>query len=144
MVAYEVINQLKDSEPDRKVEFIMQDKIIVYADSHLLRIVMENLIGNAWKFTSKKTKAYIEIRKQQQGKSTVYFVRDNGAGFNMEYIKKMFGSFQRLHPEHEFPGTGIGLAIVKRIINRHNGKIWAESEVGKGATFYFTIPENIK
>jgi len=105
----------------------------------MLGIVIENLIGNAWKFTEKKPLAKIEFGMKQHDGKTVYFVRDNGAGFNMEYAYRLFNPFQRLHSEDEFPGLGIGLATVQRIIQRHGGHIWADGEVDKGATFYFTL-----
>ncbi|MDP2722139.1 MAG: ATP-binding protein, partial [Bacteroidales bacterium] len=115
-------------------------------DNHLLRIVLENLIGNAWKFTSKHPTANVEFGVLQQDGMPVYFVRDDGAGFDMKYAQKLFGAFQRLHSTNEFPGTGVGLVTVQRIVHRLGGKVWAEGEVenlsaGKsgGATFYFTI-----
>ncbi len=139
-MAKEIANDLRNSDPDRNVEFVIQDEIIANADERLIQSVLENLIGNAWKFTSKCPTAHIEFVTQQQDEKPVYFVRDNGAGFNMKYADKLFGTFQRLHDYKEFPGTGIGLATVQRIIHRHGGKVWAEGEVKKGATFYFTIP----
>ncbi|PKP30197.1 MAG: hypothetical protein CVT99_14300 [Bacteroidetes bacterium HGW-Bacteroidetes-16] len=142
----EIANELHENQPERKVEFIVQQGIKVRGDEHLLRIVLVNMLGNAWKFTSKHLNARIEFGMLQQDGMPVYFVRDDGAGFDMNYAQKLFGPFQRLHTLNEFPGTGIGLAIVKRIIHRHKGKVWAEGEVenliaGKagGATFYFTI-----
>jgi light-regulated signal transduction histidine kinase (bacteriophytochrome) len=141
-IANEIAIDLQQLEEDRKVDFIIQENIIVNADKQLIQIVLENLIGNAWKFTSKQPKALIEVGKHQNKSKTVYFVRDNGAGFDMKYVEKLFGTFQRFHPENEFPGTGIGLATVKRIIHRHGGDVWAESEVEKGATFYFTLSYN--
>jgi light-regulated signal transduction histidine kinase (bacteriophytochrome) len=104
-----------------------------------MQVVLENLLGNAWKFTAKTPQARIELGAQAD-KTSTYFVRDNGAGFDMSYSNKLFGAFQRLHNEGEFPGTGIGLATVKRIIHRHNGEVWATGEVNHGATFYFTVP----
>jgi PAS domain S-box-containing protein len=135
----EITDDLQGIQPERKVEFIIQEGIKVRGDGRLLRIVLENLIGNAWKFTSKHPAAVIEFGMQQQNERPVYFIRDNGAGFNMEYAQKLFGAFQRLHAASEFPGTGVGLATVQRVIHRHGGKVWAEGEVEKGATFYFTI-----
>lgn len=108
-------------------------------DRSLLRVVLENLLGNAWKFTSKHPRARIEFGITEQDGRTVYFVRDDGAGFDMAYANKLFTPFQRLHGSNEFDGTGIGLATVQRIIYRHGGSVWAEGEVERGATFYFTL-----
>ena len=122
------------------MEFIIPDGILAYGDPAMLRIVMENLMGNAWKFTSLVDSARIEFGvTYPAGKPVEYFVRDNGAGFDMKYADRLFGAFQRLHLDDEFPGTGIGLASVQRIIHRHGGRIRAESSVGKGATFYFDL-----
>jgi signal transduction histidine kinase len=136
----EITVELRGNHPERQVEFIIKEGIKARGDGRLLRIVLENLIGNAWKFTSKHPAVCIEFGVRQQNEKPVYFVRDNGAGFNMEYAQKLFGAFQRLHSDTDFPGTGIGLATVQRVIHRHGGKVWAEGEVEKGATFYFTIP----
>ena len=138
-MAQEVADELQENQAEREVEFIIQEDIKVLGDSNLLRIVLENLIENAWKYTSKHQKARVEFGMQLQKEVPVYFIRDDGAGFNMEYVQKLFGAFQRLHTPTEFPGTGVGLATVQRIIHRHGGKVWAEGEVEKGATFYFTI-----
>jgi two-component system NtrC family sensor kinase len=132
--------ELRRKEPDREVAFAIHEGLVVDADSGLLRIVLENLIGNAWKFTSKKLQARIEFDVEVQKDEPVYFVRDNGAGFNMAYVTKLFGPFQRLHADTEFPGTGIGLATVRRIVDRHGGRVWAEGAVGGGATVFFTLP----
>jgi signal transduction histidine kinase len=136
----EITDNFKATNPDRQVKFQIQEGIKVKGDGRLLRIALENLIGNAWKFTSKHLKAVIEFGVLKQDEKTVYFVRDDGAGFDMQYAQKLFGAFQRLHDAREFPGTGIGLVTVQRIIQRHGGAVWAEGEVEKGATFYFTIP----
>jgi signal transduction histidine kinase/HAMP domain-containing protein len=138
-IAQEFADELLENQPDREVEFIIQAGIKVQGDTVLLRTVLENLLGNAWKFTSNHPKARIEFGMQQQNEMPVYFVRDDGAGFDMNYARKLFGAFQRLHTATEFPGTGIGLASVQRIIHRHGGKVWAEGEVEKGAIFYFTM-----
>jgi light-regulated signal transduction histidine kinase (bacteriophytochrome) len=137
-LAHAVFHQLRRIAPDRAVEAIVADDLMVEGDARLLRIVLENLIGNAWKFTSKREAAGIELGVVA-GEPQTYFVRDNGAGFDMAYRGKLFGAFQRLHAAREFEGTGIGLATVQRIINRHGGRIWAEGEVDRGATFYFTL-----
>ena len=142
-LAREVMNALREHEPQRQVEFIVHGDINAFADSQLLRVVLENLLGNAWKFTSHKPQAVIEMGEDQApgrhgGKRTIY-VKDNGAGFDMNYAGKLFGAFQRLHSEEEFGGTGIGLASAQRIIHRHGGEIWAEGKVEKGAVFYFTL-----
>jgi len=126
-------NMLKDLVLD------IQDGIVIKADQRLLGVAMTNLLDNAWKFTSKSEHPHIEFGADVQNGETVFFVRDNGAGFNMEYVGKIFDAFQRLHRMEEFPGTGIGLATVQRIIHRHGGRIWAEGEPGKGAAFYFTL-----
>jgi PAS domain S-box-containing protein len=135
------VAQLERAEPDRKVTVVIEDDIFVMADPKLIAIVFDNLFGNAWKFTSKTPHARIELGTTRIHGEPVYFVRDNGTGFDMAYQNKLFGVFQRLHSAHEFPGTGVGLATVKRIIERHGGRVWAESEVGKGATFFFTLGE---
>jgi PAS domain S-box-containing protein len=134
------IAQLERAEPDRKIQIVIPDDVTVEADPKLLAIALDNLFGNAWKFTRRVASPRIELGVSLDGAEPVYFVRDNGAGFDMAYQNKLFGVFQRLHPESEFPGTGIGLATVKRIIERHGGRVWAESTLGSGATFYFTLP----
>ncbi|MDP2660013.1 MAG: ATP-binding protein, partial [Dehalococcoidia bacterium] len=134
-----VAAELQRNEPERRVEFVIQPGLVARGDSHLLRIVLENLLGNAWKFTSRRSIAKIEFGATQQDANTVYFVRDNGVGFDPAYADKLFGAFQRLHASTEFPGTGIGLATVQRIIRRHGGLIWPESAVDQGTTFYFTL-----
>ena len=113
---------------------------MVQGDPNLMQIAMENLMGNAWKFTGKEAHPKIEFGTTVRDGETACFIRDNGAGFDMAYAGKLFGAFQRLHTTDEFPGTGIGLATVQRIIHRHGGKVWAEGEKGKGAVFYFTLP----
>lgn len=126
-------------QPEREVEFNLEPNLTAYCDVRLLRAVLENLLGNAWKFTSKHERARIEFGLLEQSGEPTYFVRDDGAGFDMTYADKLFGAFQRLHRMTEFEGTGVGLATVQRIINRHGGRIWAESIIEKGATFYFTL-----
>ncbi|MBI5953528.1 MAG: PAS domain S-box protein [Chloroflexi bacterium] len=138
-MAHTILDELRQREPAREVDMHIAEGLIVQADRHLMHLVLENLLGNAWKFTANSPQARIEVGRQD-GDKAAYFVRDNGAGFNMDNSGKLFGPFQRLHTEKEFPGTGIGLATVKRIIHRHNGEVWARGEVNKGATFYFTLP----
>jgi PAS domain S-box-containing protein len=140
-MAREIADDLHEVHPERPVVFSIQEGISARGDVRLLRIVLDNLFRNAWKFTSNHPAAHIEFGMQQQQGSPVYFVRDDGAGFDMKYVQKLFGAFQRLHATSEFPGTGVGLATVKRVIHRHGGEVWAEGEEEKGATFYFTIPE---
>jgi light-regulated signal transduction histidine kinase (bacteriophytochrome) len=131
---------LKRQDPSRQVEIRIEDHLSVEADSGLMRVLLENLLGNAWKFTAKALEARIQVGAEQQDGRTVFFVRDNGAGFDMSHAKRLFSPFQRLHTESEFPGTGIGLATVYRVIDRHGGRVWADAAVDHGATFYFTIP----
>jgi PAS domain S-box-containing protein len=132
-------DDLRKTQPDRRVEFVIADAVTVLGDPVMLRAALENLLGNAWKFTEKRDPTRIEFGvMKQEGKNT-YFVRDNGAGFDMTYADKLFTVFQRLHTTDEFPGLGIGLATVQRIVHRHGGRIWAEGAVDKGATFYFTL-----
>ena len=138
-LARTIVTGLQERDPQRQVEFIIQDGVVLNGDTRLLRVALENLLGNAWKYTGKKQKARIEFgRTEDDGKRTC-FVRDDGSGFDMAYADRLFGAFQRLHDASEFEGSGIGLATVQRIINRHGGRIWAESAVGEGATFYFTL-----
>ena len=139
VLAQAVTAELAKMEPERQVEFVIAGRLMVKGDERLLKIVLENLLGNAWKFTGNNPKAKIEFGVTQVDDRSAYFVRDNGAGFDMAYANKLFGAFQRLHAPSEFPGSGIGLATVQRIIHRHGGHVWAEGAVGQGATFYFTL-----
>ena len=134
-----VAEELQKAEPGRSVEFVIPDGLTANGDSHLLRVVMENLLGNAWKYTSGHSHARIELGTKEVDGRMIYFVRDDGAGFDPTYSSRLFGAFQRLHTASEFPGTGVGLASVQRIIHRHGGTITAEAAVEKGATFYFTL-----
>ncbi len=134
-----VAERLREANPARNVELVIADDIHADADPRLLRIVLENLLGNAWKFTGKKQSARIEFGVPESGEVPAYFVRDNGAGFDPTYAAKLFGVFQRLHTQSEFEGTGVGLATVMRIIKRHHGRVWAESHPDQGATFYFSL-----
>jgi signal transduction histidine kinase len=147
-LATEVAEELREANPERKVEFSAQEGLEVRGDLRLLRVALVNLIGNAWKFTEKRQEARIEFGLDEElsrrGRVPVYYVRDNGAGFEMSYADKLFGAFQRLHGQDEFEGTGIGLATVQRVVHRHGGRIWAESEVGRGATFYFTLRPGLR
>jgi signal transduction histidine kinase len=139
VLAQAVTAELTNMEPERQVKLVIAGRLIVKGDERLLKIVLENLLGNAWKFTGNNPKAKIEFGVTQVDGRSAYFVRDNGAGFDMAYANKLFGAFQRLHDPSEFPGSGIGLATVQRIIHRHGGQVWAEGAVGQGATFYFTL-----
>jgi PAS domain S-box-containing protein len=135
-----VILTLRQNNPARDVKVSIQKDIIIDGDRHLLEIALTNLIDNAWKFTGKTENARIEFGTELKDGKPVMFIRDNGVGFDMTYVDKLFGAFQRLHTTAEFIGTGIGLATVQRVIHRHGGQVWAEGEIGKGATFYFTLP----
>jgi PAS domain S-box-containing protein len=137
--AERVVKDLRRQQPERQVGVIIAPGLIVQADEGLLRIALENLLGNAWKFTSKRPDARIEVGAIEREGRTHYFVRDNGAGFSMEHAHRLFGAFQRLHSDAEFPGTGVGLATVHRVIKKHGGTISAESEVNRGTIFYFTL-----
>lgn len=140
-IAQEVAEVLKQAHTDREVCVSIEPDLKAHGDSGMLRILFENLLGNAFKFTANRTDARVEIGKMVDKESdrTIFYVRDNGAGFDMVYADKLFGAFQRLHTIHEFPGNGIGLATVQRIINRHGGEIWAHGEIGQGATFFFNL-----
>lgn len=138
-LAEEIAQELRESEPKRQVEFAISPGLVTSGDPHLLRVALENLLANAWKFTSLSNEARIELSQEEQNGKVVYKVRDNGVGFDMEYAGKLFGAFQRLHDQKEFPGTGIGLATVQRVITRHGGRVWAEGAMGQGAGFYFTL-----
>ena len=137
--ARSIATELQKAQQERQVEFIIGEQLVANGDRKLLQVMLENLMGNAWKFTGKTPNACIEFNAMQNNGKPVYFVRDNGAGFDMEYADKMFDAFQRLHGANEFEGTGIGLANVQRIVHRHGGSVWAEGAVYQGATFYFTL-----
>jgi PAS domain S-box-containing protein len=136
----QVLDGLVQADPGRRVEVAIQPDMRAQADRHLLLVVLENLLGNAWKFTAKCQDARIEVGESADAGERSWFIRDNGAGFEMAYREKLFQAFQRLHSMDEYEGTGIGLAIVQRIIHRHGGRVWAEAEPGTGATFCFTLP----
>jgi PAS domain S-box-containing protein len=138
-LAHKAIAELQPQQAGRTVEWDISESLTALGDPRLLHLVLENLLANALKFSGKCEHARIEFGEQAQGAEQVFFVRDNGAGFDMAYASRLFGAFQRLHNPHEFPGTGIGLATVQRIIHRHGGRVWAEAQPGKGATFSFTL-----
>ncbi len=139
-MARAILADLEKTQPERQVECVIAEGIVANGDARLLRVALDNLLGNALKFSAKRPQPRIEFGTAQRDGETVCFVRDNGAGFDMAFADKLFGAFQRLHAPDEFPGTGIGLATVQRIIHRHGGRVWAESAVDQGATFYFTLP----
>jgi len=140
-MARKIAAELQEAAPGRAATFVIADGLKAEADPHLLHIVLANLLSNAWKFTSKHTSARIEFGAEQREGERAFFVRDDGAGFDMAYADKLFGPFQRLHSRGEFEGTGIGLATIQRIIRRHGGRVWAEGAVERGATFFFTLPQ---
>ncbi len=135
----EIVEELRGESPDRNLEVGIASGLEAWADPRLARILLASLIGNAWKFTSKKAAGTIEVGREIVDGDSRLFVRDNGVGFDMIYAHKLFGAFQRLHSQSEFPGAGIGLATVRRIVNRHGGRAWAEGAAGEGATFYFVL-----
>jgi light-regulated signal transduction histidine kinase (bacteriophytochrome) len=137
----EVVDSLRHDNADRTIEWLIGTLPNVLCDRAMLKLVWMNLLSNAVKFTRTRETARIEIGVQEENKEFIFFVKDNGVGFDMQYVQKLFGVFQRLHSMEEFEGTGIGLANVRRIIVRHEGRTWAESEPDKGATFYFTLPQ---
>ena len=138
-LAQQIADDLARHEPERRVEVVVAPEMSARGDVRLLKQVFQNLIGNAWKFAAKRERAKIEVGTTAHDGGVAYFVRDNGAGFDQKYANKLFGVFQRLHDPAEFAGTGIGLSIVQRIVERHGGRVWAEGAAGKGATFYFTL-----
>ncbi len=140
-LAHAAVSRLRRSQPDRRVEIVIAEGLRDQGDSHLLAVALDNLFGNAWKFTSKRLDGRIEFGTTLVGDRKAYFVRDNGVGFDMAFASKLFGVFQRLHTTSEFEGTGVGLATVQRVVSRHDGHTWAEAKVNDGATFYFTLYE---
>ena len=139
-LARAIADNLRRAEPERQVDVVIAAGLVTEGDGRLLRAVLENLLGNAWKFSSQRLRARIEVGVQSGGDGgRAYYVRDDGAGFDMAYVGKLFGVFQRLHGMTEFEGTGVGLATVQRIVHRHGGRVWAEGAVDRGATFYFTL-----
>jgi light-regulated signal transduction histidine kinase (bacteriophytochrome) len=139
-VATAVVDELRRRDVSRKLGATVETGLTAEADGRLVRILFDNLVGNAWKFTAKTDHPHVHIGAERHGNETVFYVRDNGAGFDMAFADRLFTPFQRLHGEREYAGTGIGLATVKRIVERHGGRIWAESTPGEGASFYFTLP----
>lgn len=139
-IAEECVNTLRSGEPGRDVNVEIQNDLYTKGDAKLLRVVMQNLLGNAWKFTRDRENPNIKFGVMKRGLDRVFYVEDNGVGFDMKYAKKVFGIFQRLHTRDEFEGTGIGLASVDRVISRHGGKIWVDAKSNEGASFYFTLP----
>ena len=138
-MAQEIVADIERATPDRQVEFAIAPGLVAQGDSRLLRVVLDNLLRNGWKYTAKREQARVEFTAGNENGGRVFVIRDNGAGFDMRYADKLFGVFQRLHSAAEFEGTGVGLATVRRIVNRHGGRIWAEGVVDQGATFYFTL-----
>jgi len=140
-LASEIAQELKEIDPNRVIQFEIRKGLTVYGDKNLLKMALKNLLENAWKFTSNEKKGKVEVglKRDKKEAKPVLFVKDNGAGFDPNYAKNLFIPFRRLHSSKEFEGSGIGLATVQRIIHRHGGRIWAESEIGKGAVFYFSI-----
>lgn len=141
-VAEDILHRLQEEDSARTVDYRVGDGLTARGDRQLIQIALENMLGNAWKYTRNSAHPRIEFDATTKDDQTVFFIRDNGAGFDMQYANKLFEPFQRLHEAHEFEGSGIGLATVARVIDRHKGRVWAESEPGKGATFYFTLPRD--
>ena len=140
----QVCNSLKIMAPRRKIQLIIQDLPPAYGDLSLINQVMVNFLANAIKFTKSRKTAIVEVGGRTEGMETIYYVKDNGIGFDERYAYTLFGAFQRLHSREEYEGTGIGLAIVQRIIQRHGGRVWAEGKLDQGATFYFTLPKHLE
>ncbi|MFZ2198712.1 MAG: PAS domain S-box protein, partial [Thermodesulfovibrionales bacterium] len=139
VIGKDIAGRLAQSHPERSAEFVIAEDLTAYGDARLLTVALENLFSNAWKFSEKATRSVIEFGVTNRGNTKIFYVKDNGVGFDMAYVAKLFNPFQRLHNTREFPGTGIGLATVKRVISRHGGQVWIESEVNKGTTVYFIL-----
>jgi light-regulated signal transduction histidine kinase (bacteriophytochrome) len=140
-IAHRIADELTESNPGRRLEFVIESGISAAGDGRLLEIALTNLLANAVKFTGPRPQARIEFGRTEDRGRPAFYVRDNGVGFDMAYAGALFGAFQRLHKASEFPGTGIGLATVRRVIHRHGGRVWAESQPDRGTAFYFTIGE---
>ena len=138
-LALYVVDDLKRASPEHAVQMQIEPGLTATGDPTLLRVLLENLLGNAWKYSAKADAPRIWLQRTEHHGRKGFVVRDNGAGFDMRFAERLFGTFQRLHSANDYPGTGIGLASVRRIVQRHGGEVWAESEVGKGASFYFTL-----
>jgi PAS domain S-box-containing protein len=140
-IAQDIVTELHESDPQREIDITIADGLGAYGDARLLRVVLDNLLNNAWKYTGKTAAARIEFGLRDYEGTPSFFIQDNGAGFDMAYAGRLFSAFQRLHDARDYPGTGVGLATVQRIIRRHGGQIWAQADIGKGAVFYFTLPQ---
>jgi light-regulated signal transduction histidine kinase (bacteriophytochrome) len=140
LLARQVVHELRQADPHRDVFFAISDSLGTHADPGLMRVALTNLLGNAWKYTGRRQQALISFGQEERDGQKVFYVRDNGAGFDMSYASKLFAPFQRLHSAREFPGSGVGLACVARVIHKHGGRIWADAKTGGGAAFFFTIP----
>lgn len=140
-LAEDAAGSVREHHPNRDVELHVEAGLTAYGDSRLLRIALQNLLDNAWKYTTHTLSPRVDVGMQHDANGRTFYVRDNGVGFDMAYSGKLFGPFQRLHAETQYPGTGIGLVTVQRILARHGGRVWAQAEVNRGATFYFTIPD---
>jgi light-regulated signal transduction histidine kinase (bacteriophytochrome) len=140
-LAREIATELQQAEPARSVRWVIAPDLVALGDPDLLRVALENLLGNAWKFTGPQKNALMEFGSAETESGPAFFIRDNGVGFDMAYADKLFGVFQRLHAAQDFPGSGIGLANVQRIVHRHGGRVWAEGRENLGATFHFTLPK---
>jgi len=138
-MASSIVHDLREAHSGRNVEVVIAEGLTAFADLSLIKVALSQLFENAWKFTSKTDNPRIEFGTFEQDGKTVYYMKDNGAGFDQSYAEKLFLSFQRLHSEREFDGTGIGLAIVERVVRRHGGKVWAEGKANEGAAFFFTL-----
>ena len=140
-IANVLMMELTEAEPERRVDIRVEENLVVRGDAVLLHSALQNLLGNAWKFTSRRDRASIHFGCREENGERTFYVKDNGAGFEMRYADKLFSAFQRLHRPEDFEGTGIGLATVQRIIHLHGGRIWAESRIDAGSTFFFTLPD---